>query len=232
MIHRHTTVILIAFNEERTINDIIERTKLQGFDDIIVVDDGSIDRTRTFAQELGVKVISHMINRGAGAATQTGIDYALDHGAEYIVTLDSDGQHYPEDIETLLDGIISSGADMVIGNRFLSKKNSIPMTRKIMNRIGNYITFLFTGQYFEDSQSGFKILTRTAAKKIRLNTDGYEFCMEMIIKAVQNNLFIVNAPIAVMYSKTSMSKGQNLFTGISTALNMMVNFNFKRTETH
>ncbi len=150
-------VVMPAKDEAPRIADVIEKTILQGYSNIIVVNDGSSDATCQIASSYDeVQVLNHAVNLGAGAATQTGIDFALAQGADVIVTIDADQQHFPDDIDRIVQRLEEKNADIVIGSRFLYSKNKIPFIRIIYNKIGNLLTFVFTGMTVSDSQSGMK----------------------------------------------------------------------------
>ncbi|MCB0376759.1 MAG: glycosyltransferase family 2 protein, partial [Sinomicrobium sp.] len=173
-------IVIPAKNEAGRIGQVIYQTILQGYEQIVVVDDGSTDNTCQVARQAGATVLSHRINLGAGAATQTGIEYALGQGADIIVTLDGDNQHFPEDIAKLVETLIEKEVDVVIGSRFLLANEEIPPLRRLYNRIGNVITRLITGTSTSDSQSGMKAFRATFARHIDFHFNGYEFCTEFI----------------------------------------------------
>ncbi len=110
-------VAVPCLNEERFIGDIVKRSK-QYADKIIVIDDGSTDRTSTFASEAGAEVIRHQSRQGPGAAIRTGFRAAIENDADVLVTIDGDGQHRPEEIPGLVQKMASENADLVIGSRF------------------------------------------------------------------------------------------------------------------
>ena len=113
-----TYVVIPAYNEEQKIGEIIKDVQKM-CSSVIVVDDGSADATYEVARREGAIVLRHLVNRGQGAALQTGITYALRNGADSIVTFDADGQHDTDDIERLIEPILQREADVVLGSRFL-----------------------------------------------------------------------------------------------------------------
>jgi glycosyltransferase involved in cell wall biosynthesis len=215
-------IIIPAYNEEKNIRDIIVSCKLLGYNNIIVIDDGSNDKTAQIAREAGADVLSHMVNRGPGAATQTGLDAAKLLGADVAVTLDADGQHNLSDIKLLIDTLVNQKKDLVIGSRFLDNRNHIPLLRRLFNYIANIITFCLAGVYLTDTQSGLKALSRKALEKICITANGYEFCSEIIREAKYYKLDIIEIPVSVIYTPYSLSKGQNLSTGLTTVFKLIV----------
>lgn len=220
----HTSNLLIllpAFNEDKMIQKVIFTINQAGYPNICVINDGSTDYTLQNAQSTGATVLTHFINRGAGAAIQTGIAYARKHLYEYVLMMDSDGQHLVEDIENLCNAMKNTEADIVVGNRFSLKNNSIPRHRIFYNFVANIFTNLFCRNRYKDTQSGFRLLNRKAIDSLELRSRGFAFCSEMLIQADQKELQVVETPIRVVYSDYSMSKGQNLFVGIKTAFDIL-----------
>jgi len=214
-------IILPAFNEGSVIQDVLLDIRAAGYEQICVVDDGSSDNTSNIARDFGAYLIIHPINRGPGAAVQTGITYAKKHGFEYAVLMDSDGQHLSEDIERLTNEMERTNADIVIGNRFLLKANNVPIIRITYNRLANIFTNCFCKNNYQDTQSGFRLLNRRAIECLQLKNKGFGFCSEMIIASEKANLLITETPIQVLYTAYSMGKGQNLMEGIRTARNIL-----------
>ena len=147
--------VIPALNEASRIARVIRDAKRYA-DAVVVVDDGSTDETATVAGREGARVIRHIQNGGAGAATMTGIEAARALDATIIITLDADGQHDPSDIPLLLKPVQEGRADIVFANRF-GQRNKIPWIRRIANSLGNAVTFLSTGRWVPDSQCGFKV---------------------------------------------------------------------------
>ena len=214
-------IALPAFNEEEVILDVLKDLRSHGFHNIIIVNDGSSDNTSEIARQHGAIVLSHLMNRGAGAASQTAITYARKKGIKYLLLMDADGQHHTEDIKHMYEAIKEQDLDVVVGNRFDTKVNSIPRSRVLFNSIANRLTNVFCKNNYSDTQSGFRLLNRNAIEKFNLKVDGYGFCSEMIIVGEHFGLKIGEVPIKVSYTEYSMSKGQSLVKGISTAFNFM-----------
>jgi glycosyltransferase involved in cell wall biosynthesis len=215
-------VVLPAYNEANHIEKVIKRIHRFGFTQIVVIDDGSKDNTAELAEAAGAKVLRHIINRGPGAATETGFNYVRNHlQYKYCVTIDADEQHHPKDLSHLIEVLIEHNADMVIGNRFMKGTNNIPIIRVIYNGIANLMTYIFADSWVSDTQSGLKAFKRSALEKIKIKTDGYEFCSELIIKAQSHKLKIIETPITVFYTDMSMKKGQSLGNGFKTVVNLI-----------
>ena len=218
-------IVIPAYNEGSRLPGVLKRIAHLGYEHIIVVDDGSSDDTYDLAKSHNVHLVRHPINMGVGAATQTGINLALQKGAKYIVTLDGDHQHLPEDIEHLLTAIKETNSDMVIGSRFMKPENKIPASRVFYNKIANLVTFFITGIMVSDSQSGMKVLSRKFASTTELNCNGFEFCVEMIRNAARAQRKITEIPISVKYSRDTMQKGQSFFNGVKM-IGRLIRLNF------
>ncbi len=215
-------IIIPAYNEEENIQAMVASCREVGFHNILVVDDGSTDHTAARAREAGAMVVSHIINRGVGAATQTGLEAAKLLHADIVVTIDADSQHKPQDIKKLIDALTEKNSDIAIGSRFLNGENNIPVMRQVFNRIANIITFLLAGIMLTDSQSGLKAFSRRALDTIQLSANGFEFSSEIIREAQHYNLKITEVPVAVEYTPYSLSKGQNLSTGLTTVFRLII----------
>lgn len=212
--------LIPAYNEETTIADVITRTK-PFVDGVIVIDDGSTDRTLQIALAHGVTVVSHVINRGLGAAIGTGFAASKRLDADVVVTLDADGQHDPAAIKKFIEAV-EQGADVVIGSRMLAGFEGMPLHRCAAQIIGNIVTFVLFGAWVTDSQSGFRAFTRYALQKIHIKTNRMEVSSELIAEAKRNALKLVEVPIKVVYTKYSLSKGQNFYVGLKTVLKLVV----------
>lgn len=218
--HKKVFIVLPAKDEGKRIGRVLQETLSLGYTNIIVVNDGSMDNTEKISKEYGATVINHAVNLGAGAATQTGIQFAVEQGADIVVTMDADHQHHPSDIKQLVTEMENKEADLVIGSRFLNTANNIPIHRQYYNKVGNLITLFFTGLKVSDSQSGMKAMRADFIQKTHLHSAGYEFCIEIIRNAKKYNATISEVPIKVTYSKETLEKGQNFFNGFKMVFNL------------
>lgn len=161
-------VVIPAYNEAGRIGQVLD--DLGALDaEIVVVDDHSPDETSAEALQRTVWVLRHLANLGQGAALQTGIRFALERGAEFIVTFDADGQHHREDIMTLVEALRRNGADFALGSRFLGTAPGIPWSRRLILGIAVVFTRLFSGIAVTDTHNGIRAMTRQGAEKIHIS---------------------------------------------------------------
>ena len=171
---------------------------------IIVVDDGSTDQTGLVASNHKILLVKNKRNRGKGYSIRRALRYAQ---GDIIVTIDSDGEHQPKEIPSLIEPLYN-GADVVAGSRFLGA-NGNQVTTKI-NQIGNFLFNLtimsITGKYITDSQSGFRAMKRSVIDKLQLQSDGYEIETEITIKSLRNGYAFQELPITVQRRRYNHSK--------------------------
>ena len=220
-------VVLPAFNEASVIKRVLtgvqqELERLSGWrSQIVVIDDGSTDGTGRQAAQAGAVVLRHVLNRGLGGALSTGVAYANRIGAEAMVTMDSDGQHNPQDIGQILQPIIGGRADVVIGSRLLGQKG-MPGDRRLINWLSNLITFFLFQGWTSDSQSGFRAFNRKALQKITLKTKEMEVSSELFSEIKRNHLRYCEMPVEVIYTAYSRQKGQGNFNGLRILLKLVM----------
>lgn len=204
MVTQHITVILPAYNEEVSIGSIVILAKLYS-DKIIVVDDGSKDRTADIAKKAGAEVVVHEVNMGKGRALKTG--FAAAFGADIIVTMDSDGQHNPAEIPKLIAPIIKGEAEMVNGSRYVNglDKNA-PAYRRVGQTILDSFTNINSGLKITDSQSGFRALAASKTDIFRFNAQGMAIESEMLTDAGKAGLCMTEVEIGVRYDVGSSTK--------------------------
>lgn len=212
--------VVPAYNESKTIASVVEDLKNK-VDSVVVVDDGSQDVTSSLAKSGGAYVLRHFINRGQGAALKTGIDYALAHGADIIITFDADGQHDISDIDALVKPIIEGSADVMLGSRF--KKNflppggggsgrggiEMPLLRYIILKLALLFTKLTTGLAITDTHNGLRALSRNAAQKINIHQDGMAHASEILEEIALHEIKYCEVPVTISYSEYSKKKGQS-----------------------
>ena len=212
--------LIPAYNEETTIADVLMRTT-SFVDQVVVVDDGSSDRTREIAQTQGAIVVSHVINRGLGAAIGTGFEAAKRLGADIVITLDADGQHDPTEIKKFVDAV-EDGADVVIGSRMLTGFKGMPWYRQIAQVLGNVVTLVLFGAWVTDSQSGFRAFTRHALSQIQIKTNRMEVSSELVAETKRHRLKLAEVPIKAIYTEYSLSKGQSFLVGMKTLVKLVL----------
>jgi len=224
--NRAKTIILVPVYNER--GEILRNTlgtlRESGFP-IVVIDDGSENDLSPYLSGIdGVTVLRHPVNLGQGAALQTGMDYALEAGAEAVVHFDADGQHDAREIPALLDAL-ANGADLALGSRFLRKedKASIPWGRRLLLRGARHVNFLFTGQWLSDAHNGFRALNRKAMEKIRITENRMAHATEIVALARKASLRIVEVPVHIQYTEYSRAKGQNWQQSLNILLELLLN---------
>lgn len=162
--NKHIAVIIPAYNEEKTVGEVVLRVKAlgQGFD-VVVINDSSTDRTAQSAEAAGATVIELPYNLGIGGAVQTGFKYAVMKGYDGCVQVDGDGQHPPEEITKLVEPLFADGYDIVIGSRFMGQTNyRVPVMRALGIKIISIFLKVVCGMTVKDTTSGFRALNRRA----------------------------------------------------------------------
>jgi UDP-N-acetylglucosamine---dolichyl-phosphate N-acetylglucosaminyltransferase len=211
-------IVLPAYNESKIIREVIKEIQDAGYQKIILVDDGSTDDTYKVASAIpGIIALRHKINRGKGAATKTGIEAVKMLDASLVVTLDSDGQHNPEDIARLIQPILDGKCEVSLGTRLKNPKG-MPWYKILANHIGNAVTWYIYGLWVSDSQSGFRAYSRHAVELINTKTDRYEYDSEVIREIYLHKLKYCEIPIEVRYTEYSMGKiqKQGFINGLKT----------------
>jgi len=218
-------IIIPAYNEETVIQNVVAETQNSGYENIIVIDDGSSDNTYKKAGEIeNITALKHKINRGKGAAAKTGIEAAKLLEADIIVTMDGDGQHNPENIKNLINPIINEDFDVILGSRLINPKG-MPFYKIIHNEIANIITWYLYGLWVTDSQSGFRAYSANAFNVINTKADRYEYESEIIRQIYLNKLKFKEVPIKAVYTDYSKGKAhkQGLINGLKTLYKMLWN---------
>ncbi|MDO8740480.1 MAG: glycosyltransferase family 2 protein [Candidatus Woesearchaeota archaeon] len=220
--NRGVVIVIPAYNEEAKIGDVISDLNRNGYEDIIVVDDGSKDNTYKIAKSHKADVYKHIINRGLGGSLGTGIKAALMKNADIVVTFDADGQHAASDIKKLIKPIIDGKADVVIGSRLMIKSDGMPFIRKIGNWGMNLITYVMFGIWTTDSQSGLRAFSRKAAEKISIKGSRMEVSSEIISEVGKRKLKFKEVPIKAIYTDYSLKKGQSNLNAFKILLKLVV----------
>ena len=219
-------IIIPAFNEAGSIAKVIKDLFCFGYENIVVVDDGSTDKTSEVVKKFNVFLIRHPVNMGPGAAIKTGIDFALLNDAEIMVTFDADGQHLAKDIYDLVKPIILNKVDVTLGNRFLNNSSKVPIFKKIILKAGAVLMFLMYGILSSDSHNGLKAMSKSAALKIDIKSNGWEYCSEIIEEIMLKKVKYQEVPVTVKYTDYSIKKGQKIYNSFYILSKMFVKWIF------
>lgn len=190
-------VVIPAYNAAATLGPLVHRIRQMGLE-AIVVNDGSTDDTAHIASRAGTLVINHLDNQGKGAAVRTGLAFALEHGYEAVVTMDSDGQHDPLDIPRLLEIANRSPSAIVVGDR-LQDRAAMPPVRWWTNRLMSWIVSVLARQRIADSQCGFRLVRREALMTLQLSCRRFEIETELLLEAARRGWTILSVPIRAIY---------------------------------
>lgn len=200
----NVVAIIPAYNEEKALADVIGKT-LEHVDEVIVVDDGSSDKTSEVAIEAGARVIKHSVNLGKGEALKSGFKAIGDDSI--IITIDGDGQHNPSEIPDLVRPIIEDGADLVNGSRYMNgPEENTPAYRRVGQKVLDIATNISAGTKVTDSQSGFRAFSPKSRNVFRFKDTGFGIESEMLVDAAESGLKIVEVPITVRYDLDGSTK--------------------------
>ena len=197
--HRQNVAAVIpAFEEEKHVGDVVERT-LKQVDHVLVVDDGSTDQTAAKARAAGAEVVVHERNRGKGESIKTGLRHWQKRGGfGHVIILDGDGQHLPEEIARFL-AATSLGAHLLVGTRMKDVRR-MPFVRKVVNRYMSSTISRLCGQAIPDTQCGFRMLNADVIPHLLHGTERFEYETEMLIVVSRKGYRIDSVPISTVYS--------------------------------
>ena len=212
-------VCIPAFNEEKTIGEIVEKSLLFA-DKVIVCNDGSTDKTEERARKKGAVIINHKKNLGYGAAIISLFEVARKQNTEIVITLDGDGQHNPEQIPTLISALTENNIDVVIGSRFLDKNSNLPGYRKTGIKIITSASNFGTNFKVSDSQSGFRAYSKKAIDLIHPTEEGMSVSTEILLKTSNWGLSVAEVPISVSYEGDT-STHKPVPQGVSVLMNTL-----------
>lgn len=194
-------IVIPAYNEAERIADVVRSLRALAFEHVVVIDDGSDDDTRRLAREAGATVLEHALNRGQGAALETGTQYARRQGADVVVHFDGDGQFNPHDIAPAIAALGAGTHDVVLGSRFLDDRSrDMPrLKRNVLLPLGRIINRLLTGVTLTDAHNGFRVLGTRALEEISIVHDGMAHNSDIIAQIRRKKLRFIEHPVEVRY---------------------------------
>jgi glycosyltransferase involved in cell wall biosynthesis len=208
-----TAAVIPAYNAERHLGDVIAGVqKYIAPERIIVVDDGSTDRTAETARARGGVVLVHDPNQGKGAALDTGIRHAGNIGCAYAITLDADGQHRPDEIPRFIERWVETGADIIVGNR-LEDTRGMPLDRKYTNYFTSWVVSRLAGTRIPDSQNGYRMISTSLYASLGVKAKRYEAESELLIRAGRAGARIDSVPVETIYADevSSINKARDTY---------------------
>ena len=198
-IRSQTAAVIPAYQDEKHIGDIVRRTR-ERLDQVLVIDDGSSDQTAQRAREAGAEVVVHDQNRGKGEAIKTGLGQGIGREVAWVILLDSDGQHLPEEIDRFLSAAASvTRPTFFIGNR-MNDVARMPFIRRVVNRCMSSQISRVCGQRIPDTQCGFRMVHRQMVPELLGGGHRFDYETEVLIIASRKGYRIESVPITTVYS--------------------------------
>lgn len=216
-----TWVVIPLYNEATVIAGVI-RDLLPVFPHVVCIDDGSRDGSGEIARAAGAHVVTHPINLGQGAALQTGFDYCLERGADYVVTFDADGQHRVVDAIAMLDRARDDNLAIVFGSRFLDDRTNPGILKKIVLKTAVAVTNLTTRTKLTDAHNGLRVIRADALRMFTLRQDRMAHGTEIVVKLGRTGLPYAEHPVEVIYTDYSKAKGQSLLNSVNILVDLII----------
>lgn len=216
-----TWVVIPLYNEATVIGDVVSELA-PIFDNVVCIDDGSRDGSAVIARAGGAHIVSHPINLGQGAALQTGFEYALERGAEYVVTFDADGQHRVIDALAMLGRARDEDLAIVFGSRFLDDRTKPGVLKKIVLKTAVWVTNITTRTKLTDAHNGLRVIRRDALSRIKLKQDRMAHGTEIVVRLGRTGLPYAEEPVEVIYTDYSKAKGQSLLNSVNILIDLLI----------
>jgi glycosyltransferase involved in cell wall biosynthesis len=210
-------VIVRCFNEAQVVNPVVRGLR-GAFQNVLGIDDGSTDSSAELMRSAGATVVRHAVNLGAGAALQTGLEFALlDPNARYFLCFDADGQHRVADAVAMAERVHREQLDILVGSRFLGERPAMPHARRLMLRAARTFERLSTGIRLTDAHNGLRVFSRRFAVQIDLTMNDMAYATELSSLIAHCGLPYAEHPVTIDYSRYSGHKGQRSINSINIA---------------
>lgn len=214
-------VVIPLYNEATVIGGVVEGL-LPTFPNVVCIDDGSHDGGGELARSAGAKIVTHPINLGQGAALQTGFEYSLERGAEFVVTFDADGQHRVEDAAKMTLRARDEDLAIVFGSRFLDNRTKAGVLKKIVLKTAVAVTNWTTKTRLTDAHNGLRVIRQDALRQIQLKQDRMAHGTEIIVQLGRTRLPYAEEPVEVLYTEYSKAKGQSLLNSVNILIDLLI----------
>ncbi len=197
-------VVIPAYNEKEALGVTLERLKEKGLS-VLVIDDGSSDGTYELSKNLADITLRNEENRGKGRSLHRAISYLLGNiEVDYVITMDADGQHSPNDVDVFLKEA-EKGESFIVGNR-MANPVGMPLVRVLTNLFMSRIVSKIAGQFIPDTQCGYRLMSKDVLERVKIETKKFEIESESLIKAARQGFNIKSVPIECIYFKGARSK--------------------------
>jgi len=218
--HTDTVVVIPVYNEAGMVSNVIDQVK-ELFDNVVCVNDGSSDQSAEVIRRSEAILVNHPINLGAGAATQTGVDYGLQNPqARYFITIDADGQHDIHDAVRMLEHLKARDLDIVFGSRFIGTVENITPIKRAFLKLAAVFSSTTTGIKLTDPHIGLRVFNRAFAEELKLTLPDFTHATEVIHRVGEHNFKYEEVPASVTYTAYSKAKGQPMLNAINITIDL------------
>ena len=215
-------VVVRCYNEASVVGTVITELN-EFFQNVVGVDDGSSDGSDAVMRSCGARVVRHSINLGAGAALQTGIEFALkDAQMRYLVCFDADRQHRVADARAMVDHVRLTELDVLIGSRFLGGKQEIPLSRRWILLAGRFFERVTSGVSLTDAHNGLRVLSRRFLSDVELTAADMSYASELLVAIRRSGMRFAEFPVEIRYDEYSLAKGQKSINSVNIAMDTLL----------
>jgi len=216
-------VIVPCYNEGPVVREVIERVR-RHFPNVVAVDDGSVDNSAEEIVAAGARLVQHPVNMGAGAAYQTGVDFALrDPRAQFFVTFDADGQHRVDDVVAMVEHLRSVDTEVLIGSRFLAPIDGMSSSPRALLKAAVVFERFTSGIALTDAHQGLRAFRRSFARVLNLQSHDMSWASEFLSRMSEHQTSYEEFPVHVMYTDYSRSKGQRSINSVNIGIDVLIN---------